>query len=318
MNIFLYILALLLAATVGIFAHRAGICTFAAVKELLDGKQPNMLLSFLKVILWVMAVMIAFKWIAPAIVQTPATWRLSISAIIGGLIFGIGVAVNRGCAISTLRDLADGRFAIIGTFAGMYLGIALYRLAEASLSLPQPTASAPILNPAEPRALALLGLLGVWILWEVVTWFRTRGVDSRSRQLALAAAFIGISNGILFAVVGAWMYTGLFRQHADFVFGNAEAPRPLLWLLFVSVLAGMVLSSVRTGKFRAQFNATGLVRHLSGGLLMGVGAASIPGGNDVLMLHGIPGFSYHAVPTFLAMLAGIALTLLAGRVGVRS
>lgn len=318
MNIFLSILAILLAATVGIFAHRAGICTVAAVQELLDGKRPNMLFSFLKAILWVIAVMIAFKWIAADIAKTPVTWRFSISGIIGGLVFGIGAAVNRGCAISTLRDLADGRFAIIGTLAGMYLGFALYRLTQAGLSLPQPTASAPILNPAEPLALVLLGLLAVWILWEVITWFRTRGGESTSRKLATAAAFIGISNGILYAVVGAWTYTGLFGQHANFVFGNAESPRPLLWLLFLSVLAGMVLSSIRSGQFRARLNTTGLLRFLSGGLLMGIGAASIPGGNDVLMLHGIPGFSYHAVPAFLAMLAGIALTLLAGRIILRN
>ena len=42
---------------------------------------------------------------------------------------------------------------------------------------------------------------------------------------------------------------------------------------------------------------------------MGCGAAMIPGGNDVLILHGIPSLSAHAVPAFLAMLVGIAASL---------
>ncbi len=47
---------------------------------------------------------------------------------------------------------------------------------------------------------------------------------------------------------------------------------------------------------------------------MGLGAAMIPGGNDVLiLLHGIPSLSPHAVPAFLAMLVGIAVSLMGMR-----
>ena len=36
----------------------------------------------------------------------------------------------------------------------------------------------------------------------------------------------------------------------------------------------------------------------------------LPGGNDVLLLNAIPGLSPHAVPAYLAMLAGIAIALM--------
>ena len=42
---------------------------------------------------------------------------------------------------------------------------------------------------------------------------------------------------------------------------------------------------------------------------MGLGAALVPGGNDMILLNGIPGLSTHALPAYLAMLAGIGLTL---------
>lgn len=42
---------------------------------------------------------------------------------------------------------------------------------------------------------------------------------------------------------------------------------------------------------------------------MGAGAVLIPGGNDTLMLKSLPGFSPHAIPTFVALLFGIGVTL---------
>ena len=43
---------------------------------------------------------------------------------------------------------------------------------------------------------------------------------------------------------------------------------------------------------------------------MGLGAAFVPGGNDVLLLNAIPGLSPHALPAYLAMLAGIGIALI--------
>lgn len=43
---------------------------------------------------------------------------------------------------------------------------------------------------------------------------------------------------------------------------------------------------------------------------MGIGAALVPGGNDVLLLNAIPGLATHAIPAYLAMLVGIAMGLL--------
>ena len=52
------------------------------------------------------------------------------------------------------------------------------------------------------------------------------------------------------------------------------------------------------------------LRNLLGGILMGLGATLIPGGNDALILHGIPGGSPHALPAYAALLIGTAIGLL--------
>jgi len=45
-------------------------------------------------------------------------------------------------------------------------------------------------------------------------------------------------------------------------------------------------------------------------------SAVIPGGNDALVLYGIPSLSPHAIPSYLAMILGIALALMAMRFGL--
>ena len=49
--------------------------------------------------------------------------------------------------------------------------------------------------------------------------------------------------------------------------------------------------------------------YFAGGLLMGLGAAWAPGGNDVLILQSVPALSPHGLPALLAMFAAIAAVL---------
>ena len=43
---------------------------------------------------------------------------------------------------------------------------------------------------------------------------------------------------------------------------------------------------------------------------MGFGTALAPGGNDALVMYGIPTLSPYALPTYLALIAGVATGLL--------
>lgn len=46
---------------------------------------------------------------------------------------------------------------------------------------------------------------------------------------------------------------------------------------------------------------------------MGLGTALLPGGNDALVLYGIPSLSPHALPAYLALILGIFVALLTMR-----
>ena len=91
-------------------------------------------------------------------------------------------------------------------------------------------------------------------------------------------------------------------------------PRTDQWILFAAMFAGMVLSTWQRRSLRiARAPAGTWLRTLCGGTLMGLGAALTPGGNDALILYGIPSLSPHALPTYAAMAVGIAVALIAMR-----
>lgn len=311
-------MSLALAALLGFSAHRAGLCTVKAVEEAVATRRGLMLLAFAKSVLWVAGVTLAIATFVPDARLRPESWALTLAGLGGGLLFGAGAVVNGGCAISTLSRLGGGEFGMLGTLLGFGFGVVATD-AGTTFGLLSPTADAPPLATAT-HALApwLLLALVAWMAWELVRLVRSRSRGPGLRALLLAdvyrlstaAALIGIANGLLYALHGPWIYTRTLRMTV----GDGAGPPLLFWTLFAAVLAGMTLSAWQRGSLRLDIRPRPVwLRHFAGGLAMGAGAALVPGGNDVLLLHGIPNLSPHALPAFAAMLAGIALTLAIAR-----
>jgi hypothetical protein len=94
--------------------------------------------------------------------------------------------------------------------------------------------------------------------------------------------------------------------------GLGPLPAGARVVLLLSVLAGMLASTLQRGSFRIDWRPrTSWLRNFSGGALMGLGTAMLPGGNDALILYGIPTLSPHALPAFAALLIGVGFGLLA-------
>src|SRR5205085_264470 len=101
-----------------------------------------------------------------------------------------------------------------------------------------------------------------------------------------------------------------YEQIIEAMFGVRSWPTTLRWVILASVLAGMLLSTVQRGTFRIEWRPRrSWLRNLSGGLFMGAGVALTPGGNDALVLYGVPSLSPHAIPSLLAMGIGAAAAL---------
>lgn len=307
-----------LAALVGFSAQRASLCTVKAVAEILSTRRAYMLASFAKTVLWVMLVTLAFGWLMPP--ATNSGWSLTVSSLAGGLMFGMGAATNGGCAFSTLTRLAAGRLSMLLTLAGLTLGLAAHaRLTALGWAAPPTPVAVVLAPPPAPVALLLLAALTVWALREARRLWRTRPSGTPFRRLALsspyrlstAALLMGLSNAVIHAAYGAWAYTSVLDRGVSQAMGEPGTIAPIYGLLFAALVAGMALSALQSGGFRLRWRPSrrwGL--RFLGGLMMGLGAGMVPGGNDALILNFIPGLSPHAVPAFLAMIAGIFLALI--------
>jgi hypothetical protein len=107
-----------------------------------------------------------------------------------------------------------------------------------------------------------------------------------SWRLSTAAILIGLANGILYALHGS--YTRTLDRTARWLTETQGWPFGLEWGLFAAVLAGAALSACQRRSFRLTWRPSGTwALDFAGGLLMGIGAALVPGGNDVLVLHAL-------------------------------
>ena len=314
--------SLFLAALLGFSIHRASVCTVRAVAEVLSTRRAYMFLSFVKTILWILAITMPLIWLLPAARASGHGWGMSLYAVAGGFMFGVGAALNGGCAFSTLSKLGDGQVRMLLTLGAFCLGVSgdVFLVTSSVLSPHEPV---PVAYDApKPWALALLAGLVVWIVWEAVRLWRTRRVGSAWRALMLsdyyrlstAAALLGLSNGILYALYGSWAYTSTLHHGVERLMEAGSGPSAVQWSLFAALLAGVGFSAWHRGSFRLDWRPSlSWTQNLVGGLLMGVGAAMAPGGNDVLVLHGLPGLSPHALPAYVALIAGIAVVLVIER-----
>jgi hypothetical protein len=165
----------------------------------------------------------------------------------------------------------------------------------------------------------LIALVAAVAVWEAARLWRSRARDRSLLQLATspvyrlssAALLIGICGGALYGIKGAWAYTNFLRALVEALHRHAMGPGLFQFLLFGALVGGMVLSAVLRRSFRLR-NVAPIVRarRLAGGALMGLGAGAIPGGNDALLLTGLPTLSLWATGVYLMLLAGVACTLI--------
>ena len=184
--------------------------------------------------------------------------------------------------------------------------------------MPPPIPTSLPLAGFYPWAGAAAAGLAVWDIYEIHRLWRTRPAGARLSHLILAphyrlstsAALMGLSNGVLYPLYGSWSYSSMLQQGVERLVAISASPWPIQWVLFAAMFAGMVMSTWQRRSFYLDWRPSlNWLRNLGGGLLMSSGTALVPGGNDTLVFYGIPSLSPHALPVYLAMLAGIGVAL---------
>lgn len=296
--------ALLAGLVLGASAHRAGLCTVKAVAEVMTSRRGHIIWSFLKASLWT-AGFLALAAVLGA-EATPGHRPLTGIGLLGGLLFGLGAGWNGACSFSTLSRLAEGHLVMLFTLAGWAVSIP----AVAGL---WPGLHAPPIAGTMGRWWAVP--FALWMIWEArLVWVRRRNVVEGMRTgfwpLSIAVLLIALANVALLLVGRPWSFTSTVICTAGAApMAPCDHPGPL-WLISAAAMAAMIASALTRGSFRLRPpRLRAAARHFGAGLAMGAGAALIPGGNDGLILFGLPSLSPHALPIWGAVVTGIWLSL---------
>lgn len=306
-----FALALLCAATMGLAIQRGTTCTVVALDELLRTRRPTRLLAIVEASVWVGGGLLLAHAFAQ-LHETPADYAVTRWTLLGAALLGIGAVVNRGCIFGTVARFGSGEWAYAATPVGFFVGSMSVQTVFAPPAPQVVPAGSPVLDAPAWVAWLFVG----FALFRLARLFTQRGTSKAQWWSPHAATtVIGITFVGMFLLAGAWAYTDVL---VDVVRGMAHsvAARALLALaLLLGAIAGGIIDRPLRG---VPVTAVAVARCFMGGVLMGWGGLLVPGGNDGLILLGMPLLWPYAWAAFAVMCVVITLSLmLAQRLSVR-
>jgi uncharacterized protein len=305
-------LAAVLASCAGFALQRGGICAVLAVREGIKEKRWARFTSLLECAAWALTGLLAANALGLMSIGSWPTPVSTTTALVGGAVFGFGAATNGACAFGSAGRLAAGEVSFLVLPPAFVVGVVIARRVGLAWH------GAPMAFGISGAALGVVtAALAVFVLWRLWTGARGCGGSPAGACAALAAphwrpalamAIIAFANIGLLLLVANWPYTTLL---VDFAIG--QGMRNLLRALLVVVFfAGAVIGAITSGTFKIRGGGLDeFALRAVGGAIMGIGGAMIPGGNDALVLVGLPLLQLPAIAAYAAMVAAIALSIVA-------
>ena len=297
-------LLLLLTFALGALLSRVSLCAVAAMQQLVVGRSASGLGRLLLATSGAGLSLLLLAGLLPGSVWLPVDAPLRAGLIAGGALLGLGALINGGCYLGSVLYLGTGNLNFLFTLAGIGIGLrAMAALFPASIGV----------TSGLHMASGLAWITGVCVCaLAILLLIRTNRIASRWLVL-----LTGLLAGLVYARRPGWSYGGLLQALLQGRVGlmtwrdNASA-----LLLFAGAVAGAIVSG------RARWQRLELQRSLrcaGGGLIMGAGAALVPGGNDMLLLWSIPGLTVYGALAYAVMLAtiGAGFLLAAGHSRLR-
>ena len=308
-----FAVSLACAAVMGLAIQRGATCTVVAVAEALSKRRFTRLASMIEASLWVLGGLLAARTLGVSHAMPPG-YAISLSTVLGGVLLGVGASVNRACVFGAIARLGSGDWSYVATPVGFYAGcVAFDRL---RLSPHHELArSSPLLDASSWMAIAFIAVLVVRLCFVLYSSAdgapfernlvrRLRGrIATRVWSPHTATIVIGISFVFMLLLVGAWSYTDALAEFARGMGRNVTARGTLFAALLAGAFAG---GSTAAPSGHTRITAARAARCFAGGALMACGTLLIPGGNDGLILIGMPLLWPYAWVAFLTMCVSIA------------
>jgi len=310
---------LIIGAIFGFILQRGRFCMNSAFRDILLLKEYK-LAKAVTISLAVLMVGFAIFAFGGIIDLNPRPFK-PLAAIVGGLIFGIGMVLAAGCASGTTYRVGEGMLgsfvAAIGLTGGALM-TAAGPLFEAKntlqdIDLGQITLFGEFDTTLTPVWMIIVGIVGLVLMfyfwgWPAIKKKREANepmikmenfkeatfkkgwpwwVTGIAIGIILTAGYIA-SNGVV-GITGGWMDISQWFTTSNI----------MVWAGFIifGIILGSFLSAYIGGEFKFRVPKDGftLVKQFIGGLLMGFGAVTASGCNVTNILGGVPQLSLHSI-----------------------
>jgi toxin CptA len=312
-----FLVAAVAAGVMGFAIQRGATCTVAAVAELVANRRANRLVSLIEAAIWVAGGLVVLQALH-GLSMMPVGYELTGWTVLGAAMLGLGAFVNRACVFGAIARFGSGQWTQALMPVGFFAACISFKPVFA-LPMQMAVASvSPVLQM--PQWLAALFLL--FAAWRIAQPLFAPGqrapghgpvmhvrhlLQSRIWTPHAATTVIAITFLLTLVLAGSWAYTDLL---ADIARGRM-ARLAVRGLLVLALLAGAVWGGWTAGRFKsAPLAPVDALRSFAGGVLMGWGSLMIPGGNDSLILVGMPLLWSYAWAAFLTMALSIALAIM--------
>jgi toxin CptA len=281
-----FVVVALCAVTMGFAIQRGATCTVAAVEEVVVRRSAGRLIALVEASVWVAGgLLIAHR--LGLLTQVPIGYAVTGWTFAGAALLGIGAFVARACVFGAIARLGSGDWAYAATPLGFYLGCVSVN-SIIGPTAPQGLGASPAFLTAPASTAWLVTGLLVWRIATPLLGHRGMLRELLGRRLwspHAATVVIGLAFLVMLVLAGAWAYTDVLADLAAGMVHDVLART----LLLMCLLAGAIVGGWTAGRLHfTRVRAESLMRCLIGGALMGWGSLLIPGGNDGLILVGMP------------------------------
>ncbi len=300
------LVAAVCAVIMGYAIQRGATCMVAAVDEVLSKRRATRILGLLEAAVWVAGGVLVWRMLGGGQIALPIGYPASFMTVAGGLLLGIGALVTGACVFGAVARFGSGEWAYILTPIGFFAGCAtIWPLIG---EFPAMRVASPLFSAS--WLLVPFGLFAVWRVVEAVQAGRTGNFAAHIWTPHRATAVIGIVFAISLIAVGPWAYTYALLSLAQGTLDGVLVKFLLMFMLF----AGALLGGCTAGRLKLIApTRQAVIRCFGGGVLMGWGSLLIPGGNDELLLVGIPLLQPYAWVAVASMAVAIAVGITADR-----
>ena len=290
----------------GYITQRTSVCAVAAAREIAQRRSANRLVGFLLSAAIATSVMALDALAGHRLFDQFTGHAVTLPSLLGAALFAVGAWTNGRCAMGTLADLAAGDLVRVGTITGMIGGIfggtMLFSLWLGSAMQP-PAVHSPYDDMPAELVLVFAAACAMLLAWLLRRGLK-RAAQPRFWSPMAGMALIGAASGALFALDRNWPYTTLLTDIARGTLDDAGI-RATLALI---VLTGSAIAAQRAGLFVLRRGTPGQwTKALSSGMIMGLGASLVPGGNEAMLYTGLPLLLPNLVAAYAVTMAMLIL-----------